>query len=103
MLECPPALRTISARLFSVKASVIQNAMSLNTGGYLEKGLNLLFMSPFANWSRKRLSVDQNNLHGMYQDELRTCRSAHGSDIGVRDISMPCTVLFRQRWLSSRA
>lgn len=65
-----PAPRTISARLFSVKSSVIQNAMSLKTGGYLEKGWNLVRMSPSVNWSRNRLSELQNNLHHTVMGKL---------------------------------
>lgn len=61
-LRCIPAPRHISARLFSVKSGVIQNAMSLKTGGYFEKALNFVRMSPSVNWSRKRLSPLQNNL-----------------------------------------
>ena len=48
-----------------MKSGDVQNAMSLKTGGYLENVLNLVSMLPLLNWSRKRLSFDQNSLHAL--------------------------------------
>ena len=81
---CAPLPRTISARLFSVKSSESQKAMSLYTGGYFEKLLNLVLRSPSLNCSRKRLSPDQNSL----QAQVGVSTFVHVS--GWQEHAEPC-------------